>query len=233
LIAHPHDGPSHSKSSFAGSRLNTSNLGHSAFNNPRFGQNASLFGGTRVGGTFRPGVNRFGSFSRSFGEFGSRFGDRGFGFGGFRGRGFGFPGRGFGCWTCGWNFGLGFGWGWPGWGLGFGWPYWGISWGYPSWAWDLYWDPYWYDPFGTWVEAPYYSSYSTFDDSSNDNLSYPVYSNPAYPTPSFRNGVFASPFNTTPLPQKLVHPIAKPDGTSAPAATSSHAPAPARDYEQG
>jgi len=158
-------------------------VGRSGLNNPRVGQSASLSAGT--GSASRSGTNNFGSFGRPFGTFGSGFGNRAFG--GFGARGFGFGGRGFGygCWGCGWGLGWGLGLGW-----GFGWPYWGFAWG---------WNPYWYDPFWNSYDPGY--GYAPSGSNYYGSFSDPAYSDPAYAAPSSTNGVFASPFNTTPAPQ--------------------------------
>ena len=142
-----------SASNFASGRIAGGGLGRS-FNNPRFAQNASLFGGSNFGRSFGGVGSSFGARgfnglgTRGFGGFGNR--GFGFGFGGFGG--FGFRGRGFGCWGCfgGFGWGVGGGWPWWSWGWGLGWPF----------AWDL-WDPYWYNPFGIWVGYdPYYIRYN-------------------------------------------------------------------------
>jgi hypothetical protein len=162
-------------SSFARSQFSNRAMGNAGVTNARFGTNASVVSGARLGGPLNAhmgstsfgnrgtfGSSRFGNTGFSNGRgfnrgFGRGF-DRGFG----RGfdRGFGFR-RGFGCWGCGFGWGWGLGWGWNPW-WGWGSPWWGWS---PGWAWGYPAYPYW----GIGYDSPGYDSGSYSSDMSYDN----------------------------------------------------------------
>jgi hypothetical protein len=185
-------------SSFARSQFSNRATGNAGVTSARFGANASVVSGSRLGGPLNAHVG-----STSFGGRGtvgssSRFGNAGFSNGrGFNGgfnrgfnsgfgrgfgrgfdRGFGFNrgfGRGFGCWGCGFGFGWGWGWGGnPWWWGGWGSPWWGWGYGYPAYPyWGIGYDsPGYYDSGYYGADVPYDNGPAYNANNNTDNSQY-------------------------------------------------------------
>jgi hypothetical protein len=149
--------------------------------------NASLFAGSRLGGTLRTqsSVMAFGTRSTFGRGVISSFPRSNNGLVQFRSTvRFGFPFRSFhrGCWNCRFGFGLGFSW-WPGWGWGFGWPLFGF--------WN--WDPFWGDPWlWGWPGNGYYG-YPTNYNMYNYTATYDVPSSSPAPTGNYASADQSAP----------------------------------------